>query len=151
MTVRKLDLLFRYFYDNKDEIDRSLLFDTVKEDFSRLNKPTSTKEMLVLIDQLVDDKYVTKRPGTQVDRSIKTGEITEKMPRPLYHISMKGILLMESLPEKYFFEPYRYMQDVEKKEKRAKIIENIPKRYWWIYNPIALVASLIIGYFIGEQ
>ena len=149
MTIQKLDLLFRYFYDNKDKINQSLLFDTIKDDFSNIASTVSTKELLILLYKLVDDGYVTKKPSIQTDTV--NGEVIKKKSKPLFYISFDGILLIESLPKGYEFEPYRYLHEIEKKRKKEETITNIPKKYWWIYEPLKIIIPLIIGYIIGAR
>lgn len=111
MNIESLDLLLVYMYGNRNKME-GLLFDQIHQDYNNIEK-VSIKEMHILLDKLVDDGYVTKKPTEAIEKNLETDEIIRRFSRPLFYISFSGILFFEKPSFYCNKKPYRYTQSID--------------------------------------
>jgi hypothetical protein len=146
MTVKDLDALMIFFYNNHSDF-LELLLDKIHDSFDKENRFTD-REMLILLYKLVDDGYVTKKNLLQTNS--QAGKIISEKNIPCFYMSFNGILLMDSLPKDYKDRPYEYLQEASRRQKKTEISMSIPKKYWWVYDPLKIIISLLIGFFMSH-
>lgn len=143
MDIKDLETVLLYFYDNRDNYH---YFKDFKQTFKE--RSLTDLEIQAAIQKLVKDGYIIEEEQPLSIKSGKDNSIQQSKTWGWY-VSYDGIFLIDTLPPSFERQPYEYLTQIEKKKKRAAAIESIPKKYWWIYNPLAFILALLIGYFMG--
>jgi len=144
MDIKDLETVLLHFYDNRDSYQS---FDTIRQKLKE--QSLSDLEIQAAIQKLVKDGYIIEEEQLHTVKSRHYKTIKEEYKAWEWFISYDGIFLVDTLPPDYKRQPYFYLNETERKKKRSASIENIPKKYWWLYNPIAFILALLIGYFMG--
>lgn len=144
MDIKDLESVLLFFYENRTSYH---YFNDIKQHFKE--SPFTDIEIQAIIQKLVKDGNVIEEEQLQTITSGGNTTIKDKSKTWGWFISYDGIILIDTLPIDFVRQPYVYLTNIEKKKKRAAAIENVPKKYWWLYNPIAFILALLIGYFMG--
>ncbi len=144
MDIKDLETVLLFFYDNRNKYH---YFNDITPNFKEYS--LTDLEIQAAIQKLVKDGYIIEEEHLHTVKSAKDNTIKEQNKEWGWFISYDGIFLVDTLPKDLARHPYIYLTNIEKKKKRAAAIENVPKKYWWLYNPITFILALLIGYFMG--
>lgn len=105
MSYSHLDLLLAYLYENRGFV----FFDEILDGFNKVHT-IDTFNLLVLLNKLEHDGYVTRKP---IYITTRQGEIIiDKDQKPCFFISFEGVLFVENALI-WKNRPYRWKQSKE--------------------------------------